>query len=350
MGFAAERGLEPRGLGAQRLRIARQLVRGWLRRHRRRRWFRHDLGGIETEVLRQRGDPVAQHRQIRRIGRRVPDQAGPEIERLLPLAALDQGQALIEPGAWVGRLELERAVQRLAGGLGDDPGRGLDRGFGEACLQLGAAGVERQGMLIGQNRFRRLVDQLIGARQPAPALEVGRCGLDPLLEVCDQLLDRGQARLGAGGLGVIATLGKRQAGQLGTPEALIDCQRQRRQRQQQDQRGRQAPPAAGTARSGPGVIDGVGGEHPPLDLEAGRPGFVRAKQTALLVPLELPELGAIDAEVVLAPGRDRARPAQQRPQGQRQHQAGQRDQDRPEAHPALLERRPRRRATCPTVR
>ena len=341
LGVPGERRFEARHLRAQRLRIGGRRGARTLRR-RGGRGLRQHVRGREAELLGERRHPRLQHREIGRIGRRVADQPGPKIERRALLAALEQGKALIEPRPRVARLELERALERTARLLGDHAARGQDRRLGQPRMELGLAAVERERALVGALRLGRILAQLIGTGEAQPALEVVRRGRDPLLEPRDHGLDRRHARRtacpGSGGSTCpIDARGERHGRQIGPPETDVQRSRQGRQRDQQGQRDRPAP-AAGTGGSRRGAAFGIGREHPPLDLEARGLGLLRREQPALGLALELAQLGAIDAQIVLAPGRDRPRPAQHRQQHERQHQGGHHGQNRPQAHPALLAR------------
>ena len=179
-----------------------------------RRRLGHHPGRLEAKVLGQCCDPLAHDRQIGGIGRGVPDQPGPEIQGLLAFAALDQGQTLKKRARGLaGSSSRARASAWRAASL-TSAARGLDLGFGKSRLQLGAALVERQRAPVGVARPRRLADQLIGARQPVPALEVVRRPCDPLLELLTSFSTEGRP---GSSLALRARSAKGRAGRSGRP-------------------------------------------------------------------------------------------------------------------------------------
>ncbi len=313
--------------------------RGWLAR--RRRGLRQHLGDVDAEILGECCDPLAQHRQVGRIGRRIAGQRRPGVERLPPLAALQQREALIEARPRIAGIELERAREIGARLLGHHAARRLDPHLGERGMDLGLVALELHRPLVGAHRLSRLRAQRIGVAEAQPALEIVGRARDPLLEPRDHGLDRGQVGGRARGRRLSGARGERRGRQLGPAKPAVEHHSERRQRQRQPRAEQPAPPP-GERPARRGAALGVGGEHPPLDLEARRAGLGRPEQAGLLVAHELGELRAIDAEIVLASGRDGRRAAQQRQQHQRQHQRGHQGQDRPQAHPALLGRPPAR--------
>ena len=101
-----------------------------------------------------------------------------------------------------------------------------------------------------------------------------------------------------------------------------------RERQGKTPSGLSRRPAAGAAASG------VGGQHAPLHLEAGRVQLALLQEAALAVALELVQLGAVDGQVVLRRVVGQSSAAPQTDEQDRCHGRAHGAQDQPKGHVA----------------